>query len=346
MLGEAQVGRSLTLQVAYVDGFGGAETVRSGATGAVANLNDPGLVTLTSDGAATETLSAGVSDPDGLGAVSWRWQSSGDGLAWFDIGGATGASFVRGAAHQTVQVRAQASYTDLHGTPETVVSAALGGRGADQLIGTGQADAFDAGSGNDSIRGGGGNDVISGGAGIDTALYAGPRSRYTIVHTANGYQVTDTTGAEGVDTLVGVERLQFGGGALALDTGADGIGGKSYRLYQAAFGRTPDLGGVGFWMHAMDEGMPLADIAAGFVASAEYQALYPATLGNVELVTRYYVNILGRTPEQAGLDYWAGVLDRHIASVPQVLAFISESQENIDLTALVIGNGFPYTPYP
>jgi hypothetical protein len=41
-------------------------------------------------------------------------------------------------------------------------------------------------------------------------------------------------------------------------------GGQAYRVYQAAFNRTPDLGGLGFWIGAMDKGVSLADVANGF----------------------------------------------------------------------------------
>jgi hypothetical protein len=142
-----------------------------------------------------------------------------------------------------------------------------------------------------------------------------------------------------------VERLIFGDSGFALDTSATGLAGQSYRLYQAAFARTPDSGGVGFWMKALDSGMALSVIAAGFVDSAEYKALYPTTLTNVQLVTQYYTNILGRAPDQGGVDYWVNALNNNLATVPEVLAFISESAENINLTAAVIGNGFAYTPY-
>jgi hypothetical protein len=219
-----------------------------------------------------------------------------------------------------------------------------GSGSADGLLGYAGNDTISAGAGNDWISGGAGNDKIDGGTGTDTAAYSGARSLYTITHTAAGFTVTDNSGAEGTDTLVGVERLQFADKAVALDVDASSIGGMAYRLYQAAFDRTPDAAGVGYWMSAMEKGTSLVTVAQGFINSAEYQNAYGTALSSHDLVTKYYENILHRAPEQAGLDFWVGALDKGVA-VAEVLASISESQENITGTAVVIGNGFEYTPY-
>jgi len=168
---------------------------------------------------------------------------------------------------------------------------------------------------------------------------------YAFVFSGNGFTVVDKTGAEGTDTLSGVERLVFADGGVALDVDASSLGGQAYRIYKAAFARTPDSGGVGFWMSALDKGMSLVDIATGFIASDEYKTAYGTNLSNRALITKYYENILGRAPEQGGLDFWVGVLDNKQASVAQVLASISESGENITGTAALIANGFEFTPY-
>ncbi|WP_322402232.1 DUF4214 domain-containing protein, partial [Massilia luteola] len=197
--------------------------------------------------------------------------------------------------------------------------------------------------GADVLSGSKGNDHLDGGAGLDTAVYAGARANFTITKTATGFSVVDNTGAEGHDDLLNVERIHFADTAVALDV--DGNAGKAYRIYQAAFDRTPDLAGLGFWLKAIDDGARVEDVAAGFIASDEYRNTYGSDLGATDLVTRYYENILHRAPEAAGLDYWAGVLTHKDATVADVLAAISESAENVTGVATVIGNGFQYTPY-
>lgn len=63
--------------------------------------------------------------------------------------------------------------------------------------------------------------------------------------------------------LTGIERRQFSDAQIAIDI--DGAGGQAYRLYRAAFDRTPDKEGVGFWMAMMDGGVEAAAVASGFI---------------------------------------------------------------------------------
>lgn len=211
--------------------------------------------------------------------------------------------------------------------------------------GSANADTLSGNAGRDKLHGLGGNDTLNGGADLDTAIYTGARAGYTVSKNGSGFTVRDLSGAEGTDTLFAVERLVFSDRAVALDVGSDGIAGKAYRIYQAAFARTPDADGVGYWISLMDKGVSLATVAQGFITSGEYIAAYGSNLSNRDLVSKYYENILHRAPEQAGLDFWTGVLDSKGATLAEVLAAISESGENVSGTAAVIGNGFDYTPY-
>ncbi|MBY0243574.1 MAG: DUF4214 domain-containing protein [Burkholderiaceae bacterium] len=63
------------------------------------------------------------------------------------------------------------------------------------------------------------------------------------------------------------------------------------------------------------------------------------------MVSKFYLNVLHRPAEPAGLAYWTDVLDRKLATPAAVLAMISDSPENQAALAPLIGNGFAYTPY-
>jgi hypothetical protein len=104
----------------------------------------------------------------------------------------------------------------------------------DQNIYSGN-DTINGNAYNNSLKGYGGNDRIDGGAGTDTVYFTGLKAQYQITKSGNTMTVS---GPDGSDTLLNVERLQFGDKAIAYDTG--GIGGQVYRLYQAAFARQPD----------------------------------------------------------------------------------------------------------
>lgn len=200
---------------------------------------------------------------------------------------------------------------------------------------------LNGGNNNDLFFGGVGNDKIDGGAGIDTFTLSGKRTGYTLQKTPTGWTVNSST--DGTDVLQNVERLKFSDTRLALDI--DGNAGQSYRLYQAAFNRKPDLGGLGDWITGMDNGMPLLQVASSFIASDEFKALYGANPSTTQFVTLLYANVLHRSPETEGLSYWRGQLDNQLQSRAQVLIGFSESTENQAALIGVIGGGIEYATY-
>jgi hypothetical protein len=194
----------------------------------------------------------------------------------------------------------------------------------------------------DAIANSAASENIDGGAGTDTLAYTSNSTTVVISKSGGNTVVTNTATGE-VDTLINVERLKFADTAIALDT--SGVGGQAYRVYKAAFNRTPDLGGLGFWISGMDGGVSLNTVAQGFVNSAEFKSVYGASPTNAQIVTRFYDNVLGRAAESGGYNFWLGVLDSGNANVAQVLASFSESAENQAGVIGLIGNGFQYTPY-
>ena len=197
------------------------------------------------------------------------------------------------------------------------------------------------GTGKDTFQGAAGDDSLDGGAGIDTVVYSGVRSHYTITKTATGYTVTDNTGVDGTDILVNVERLQFADAKVAVDT--SGTGGEAYRLYQAAFNRTPDLGGLGFQMKALDDGWPLATVAQNFIDSPEFSATYGA-LNTSAFVAQMYLNVLHRAGDPVNeIPWYATRIDSGAMSRAAVLVGFSESPENQGAVIGAIQNGMTYT---
>ena len=216
-------------------------------------------------------------------------------------------------------------------------------RGGRYLTGTAGADTLTAGAANDKLEGGGGNDVLAGGAGIDSAYFAGGRAGHSVA-VANGVvTVTDLQGSGGTDTLSGVERLNFGGASYAVDIA--GNGGKAYRIYQAAFDRAPDSVGLGFWLKALDDGVTLRQVANDFIGSPEFGKLYGTNVSNFDFITRLYSNILHRTPDQSGFNFWLDALNGNVTTRDAILADFSESPENQAQVLGTIQNGFEYTPY-
>lgn len=178
---------------------------------------------------------------------------------------------------------------------------------------------------NDIFTGGSGNDTIDGGSGIDTVKYNGFRASFILNTTLTGHQLKDNSGIDGNDTLINIERLQFKDKTIAFDI--DGNAGQVYRLYQAAFDRVPDQGGLGYWIDQMDGGMGLSQVATGFINSAEFKTLYGNNPSNSAFVTLLYDNVLHRAPDAGGYAYWMNKLT-HGVTREQALIGFSESTEN------------------
>ena len=174
--------------------------------------------------------------------------------------------------------------------------------------------------------------------------FYGSRANYTISKSVLGWTVSQTAGSNTARTLGGGSYLlDFGDTSVVLDE-QDNTSGKAYRLYQAAFNRVPDQAGLGYWIKALDTSS-LEDIAALFMGSAEFIDAYGPNPANSALVAQFYQNVLHRKPDQAGLDYWIGILDASRATRAQVLAVISESAENKERVLPAIASGIEFIRY-
>ena len=218
------------------------------------------------------------------------------------------------------------------------------GPGNDMVTLKGGAGALslNAGTGNDTVTLTDAGHTVDGGTGTDTAIFAGTRASY-VVGTVAGTTTVRATSATLADTLANVERLQFSDVSVALDV--NGTAGQTYRIYQAAFNRTPDMGGLGYWISQMDKGTSLKTVASGFVDSAEFKTLYGAAPTHLEMVNKFYENVLHRAGEAGGVSFWVGVLDSNAVTPADVLAGFSESAENQAALVGAISNGISYTHF-
>jgi serralysin len=199
---------------------------------------------------------------------------------------------------------------------------------------------------NNAITGGSGNDAIDGGDGIDRAIYTGAASGYTISKTANAVTTTDkTANRDGTDTLTNIERLQFTDVNVALDIGVNQTAGSGYMLYKAAFNRTPDASGLGYWIGKMDGGMNFSAVSKNFVYSAEFQTAFGGSNPSVNtLVTKLYNNVLSRAPDSGGLTFWQDKLNTGW-STADVLGYFATSNENVANVTPLIANGISYQQF-
>lgn len=170
-----------------------------------------------------------------------------------------------------------------------------------------------------------------GGAADGSALVlAGTHDQYAVAADAGSVRLQDLVdNRNGTADLAGGVVMRFLDGIGLAD--ATGNAGRVAHLYQAAFGRAPDLAGVQYWSAAMDAGTAtLSDVAGSFVGSAEFQNDYGA-LNDDRFVGRLYSNVLGRASDAAGSAYWVNQMAQG-ASRGQALIGFSEGFENIQNT--------------
>lgn len=182
-------------------------------------------------------------------------------------------------------------------------------------------------SGADYLYGTSRDDLVDGGAGVDTYVLDGRRDEYRVGVSNGTITIDDLLNYDGTDLLRNVERLSFDDGVyISFET--TGFPAEAYRLYQAAFDRTPDKTGLGFWIDKMGDGTRLQTVANAFVDSPEFKKLYGTSPSNTEVVTAFYANVLDRAPDAGGLAFWLGALNAKQATVAEVLVQFSESTEN------------------
>ncbi len=272
-----------------------------------------------------------------------------------------------------------------------------GGAGNDTLLGEEGADVLDGGAGRDSLEGGPGNDVflgsegadvLSGGPGMDRLIFPGsalidpndtdPRNPLPAPDGAvrpelgaNGPSALDTPGAR--QTLSSIERIELDdatylydlaiGAELAslyarIESGQIGeteriqpVGddlATVYRLYGAAYGRTPDEAGLRFWAERYANGeIAQRQLAEAFITVPEFEFRYdgdPDMAGfqeptDEEYISLLYDNALRRELDQSGFEFWVEQLESGAFDRVEMLIFFADSPENITRTRPYLEDG-------
>ncbi|MBM1399840.1 hypothetical protein JQT63_19360, partial [Sulfitobacter mediterraneus] len=148
----------------------------------------------------------------------------------------------------------------------------LGDDDASLLDGLGGNDTINGRGGTDWLLGSGGDDVLDGGTGIDTAVFDGPQSAFTLTLSPDRVTITDRQSVgQDTDTLISIEFLDFdqnidlfGDNPMDLDifSGPAGLSAAEFgaiiELYIAYFNRAPDALGLLYWGTRYAEGHPLS----------------------------------------------------------------------------------------
>jgi len=217
------------------------------------------------------------------------------------------------------------------------------GRGDDLVIG---------GRGDDTIWGGEGTDVflIRPGDGADRINDFDVGEDVILLSAAFGFETVDEALATSDRPFLNVERLNLDGQTsietlfasnseaslsaanirLAPDPGDIDILQDVAEVYVGYFGRAPDPVGLSFWAGQFETGLDegrqrgriLEDISESFRLGGEAQALFPflapanaasADRAAVEgFVADVFDNLFNRTPDAAGLAFWADTIEARL----------------------------------
>jgi len=119
VLGDADVGSTIALQVSYTDAQGTVEgALTSTPSGPVSNVNDspigiPGITGLPIEDQVLTADTSGISDDDGTGIFTYQWIRAG-----IEITGETSSTYALGDSDVGSTITLQVSYTDAQGTNE------------------------------------------------------------------------------------------------------------------------------------------------------------------------------------------------------------------------------------
>lgn len=151
-----------------------------------------------------------------------------------------------------------------------------------------------------------------------TVVVSGTRGGFSLVRLANGFSITDRTGATPTVTIADAQAIRFLDITVNL-TIADKAGTipaadlqRLMELYVAFFNRVPEADGLAYWIDQVRGGMAIDRIADSFYAAAlQYPSLtgYSLAMDNFDFVLLIYKNVLGRSgttaPPDADVQYWS-----------------------------------------
>lgn len=121
---------------------------------------------------------------------------------------------------------------------------------------------------------------------------------------------------------------------MPIDTSTLTVQEQITAIYVAYYDRAPDPAGLQFWVDQLQNGRSLDTIAADFAGAAETKSKYPYfdqpdVAGATTFITSVYVNLFGRTPDDAGRDFWVDQLTTGKTPVGEIILAILEGARDV-----------------
>lgn len=107
------------------------------------------------------------------------------------------------------------------------------------------------------------------------------------------------------------------------------------QLYIAYYNRPAEPAGLSYWATTLESlGGNLSGIIKAFVNTPESQAIYGANATAEARINAVYDNIFGRAPDQAGLNYWADLINNKGLDMGEAVMFILQGAQGSDASVV------------
>jgi len=174
-------------------------------------------------------------------------------------------------------------------------------------------------------------DVLEDGQSVNTALQGGGVYAGLQVQFDQDQAMITVGGNQIIVPLTG--EVELADGTLSFGDGT--MVAAVERLYLSMLGRGGDGGGRMFWQELVEDGQPLSLIAQNFLDSPEFNSFVSSFTGapsyaavtNAEFTSLLYQRVLGRSPDQDGMNFWVGGLNAGAISRADMLSGFILSDE-------------------
>ncbi|MEL6767354.1 MAG: DUF4214 domain-containing protein [Pseudomonadota bacterium] len=180
------------------------------------------------------------------------------------------------------------------------------------------------------------SETFDGMGGTDTVVYQNTRAEVRETLLPDGTVRIET--ADETDILENIERVELEDGTYIFDLSENGT--FIYRLYAAAFVRTPDEEGLRFNTNRKDSGQSDKFIADSFTTSDEFLAEFGTNPTDEQFIEDLYQKVLQRPSDEEGRTFWISRFESGELSRGDMLIRFAASDENVERTEDDVDDGF------
>jgi serralysin len=211
----------------------------------------------------------------------------------------------------------------------TLSLAAVAKDGDDTLLGGQNNDVLIPGSGKNVVNGGAGSDTLVLNFDLDAITITGDlTANFTITYDGGSVQATS------------IEFLALADGIYSLGGPIGSLGDREYAddialLYRAGLGRELDVGGLSYWLSAIESGNDMDKMALSLIDSAEFAQRFgnPEAMASTDFVDVLYENVLGRDAATGETQYWVERMDAGTSQSHVLIAFAQSAENRAGYTA-------------